>query len=252
LFFAAAAVGGDDVLADTAADDRRGGVLAFVEQLRVSTVARVDDRLYWWPVEETVTPSHVEWRAIWCPRGEGSAGSLEVALAVGRYCRDQGGDLGLNIGCLRPRADTEDLLFIARMYGAGPRYRCPGKISPIDVWILEPVPGKERSPGFLAAAARLGFELPEVQRRRMAAGAGASYGRESLTVRGTKICRAERGFVYVGFVDDVNPVNGKIRIQVSGTTTGVAPGGFAPGPIWDAPENWQVCESRGAPTDLQR
>jgi hypothetical protein len=63
---------------------------------------------------------------------------------------------------------------------------------------------------------------------------------------GARLCRQEDGWQVVGFTEGVSPDNGKLQVRVSSQhrpgAPNVQPGGFREQVIWDAPENWSLCE----------
>ena len=61
---------------------------------------------------------------------------------------------------------------------------------------------------------------------------------------GTKICKTQNEFIYIGFVENIT--DDKIQIRVADAVLAinhsVRPGGFSPSIIWDNPLNWDLCE----------
>lgn len=76
--------------------------------------------------------------------------------------------------------------------------------------------------------------------RAEAARLAAERPKKSLV--GARICNEQHGYQLIGFTEAFSRDTGKIQVRVVGTSSGVTPGGWTPGIIWDYPDNWRLCE----------
>ncbi|MEO6922186.1 MAG: hypothetical protein ABI142_00010 [Bryocella sp.] len=226
------------------------GPIVFTQSMMQHTSAKLDRLMVRWEIadDKEETAEYKYWKGFWCPRAQGVNDAVDAALRINKYCVDHGGrdDFG---ACLK--GSPARMLFYWSITPVG---GCTGGVKSVTAVILEPKPGMESSAAYISKAKALGW----VPRETRTAVENAAVQRENsrsqreedrrarelpkLTTRGTQICHADRGITYVGFVDDVSADKSKIRILVNGTLEGIAPGGWHPGPIWDNPGNWHVCE----------
>lgn len=63
---------------------------------------------------------------------------------------------------------------------------------------------------------------------------------------GTRLCRRQDSWELVGYTEGVSPDNGKLKIRIADQVMigapDIRPGDFREQTIWDAPENWRLCE----------
>lgn len=170
------------------------------------------------------------------PRGaSGSMGSLGACYSsLGHFIAIDihSGDV-LNRGFLRND--------IAEHCGGGTRTDWSSSISKIleqgDVkiaWGQDLVDAEKRQAEFKATSAAVAEQVKD------------NMTFTAKTKIGARVCRADGAIQYIGFTEGVSPDTGKIQIRVAdamiGGRAGSRPGGFQPTIIWDAPDNWEICE----------
>lgn len=191
------------------------------------------------------TPDYRSWSDWWCPRYVRGSNPPppDLQTIVRSYCEAHGGHYDRGMACVTETKPNTVLFYMSVFKSTG----CEGNTLTARSVVIEPKPGREHAEAYLAAIRRAGYVPPDIlvaEQIRSAALEGARLRREMplLTKRGTRVCKANRGFTFYGFVEDVLPDQSKVKISVNGTTNGLIPGGWQPEIIWDQPQLWRVCE----------
>lgn len=221
-------------------------VIEFMDEIRKGSTYNIDSALtrsLRRPVWQE-TPTAWTWRGWWCPVEPSAATYEDVRPKVAEFCLKTGGTMDKNVACVDPTY-PERVLFLAIVTTSG--LCAKGKQYNVVVNVVAPRPGFEATPSFHSVLSAYGYRPTEVDRRERVAQQQAKAARLAaelplLRTRGTRVCTDHKGLTYVGFVEDVNVVGTKIRIDVKGTRSGITPGGWQPGTTWDSVENWYVCE----------
>ena len=227
------------------------GIIEFMDQLRLASSTALDSvtaRTINRP-KRTETASTWAWQAWWCPRGAEVFNHTDVQRKAQEYCRRIGGRVDQEVACVDPADPMKVLFFVGMKSGS----QCAGTPTAV-AYVLEPKPGQERSMEFRTVLEMFRYQPPPVREQDRLRAEQAQRNQEEaerarlewqlplLKTRGTRVCRTQDRMEYVGFVDDISEDGRKVRIEVKGTTSGLRPGNWQPGPIWDFPENWRVCE----------
>lgn len=229
-----------------------GSIIAFVRNLEQRTSTLLDKVVVSLPNPADDHGSYVSWQTNWCPRHEQVHTRLDVLREVSSFCAGQGGTYRGDF-CVNAR-NSNIVLFYAHVLAIG---TCQYVTWPAGVQILQPKPGLENAPGYLAALHQVGYRTAaEARQERVAREQQVKEQQRLLALqlpllrkRGTRICKTLPNVMYVGFVDDVS--DEKIRISVEEayrTDVLTLPGvevpvqNFKPTTIWDYPVNWRVCE----------
>lgn len=246
LVVAAAALAGCQPAATTTRPDDESGAIGFVKTLRQRSSTSLDALMVKInPTEQKETPTLRAWRGWWCPRIPGVRNADDVRREIAGYCANRGGVMDQDVACASKKNPGAVLFFAAITHTP----HCTDTPT-AEAYVVEPKPGYESSPDYISTLATFGYK-PYLLRRMEAqadqmreAERMARVKREMplLKTRGTRVCHEEGSFTYVGFVDDVSADGSKIRIEVKGLTTALRPSSWQPGPTWDRPENWYVCE----------
>jgi len=176
-----------------------------------------------------------------------AGGEKGVRESLASYCTMVGGRF--NDGACEDA--QENLIFYARVKFTG-NY---GGYKEITLTVIEPANFSDQE--FLSKAQELGYERAWVKQARQqyaAQVAREEYEREMVEKereakmitamgRGTKVCKQNRNYNYVGFVEDVTEQNIKIFVQTIHMigSPGLQPGGFKPYITWEPARDWYRC-----------
>lgn len=224
--------------------DTPEGPIAYMMSVRQNTSTALDKVMVRLDTaQKSETPDYRTWSNWWCPRYPNAMNARDLVGLIQSYCQAHGGIYEQRRACItttEPRA----VLFHASLYKTS---GCEGNYETVGSLVIEPRPGREHSPGYLDALRRAGYVPTYIQVAQSANARAAEAERirremPLLTKRGTRICKVSGMFEYYGFVEDVLPDQSKIKISVTGTTSGLVPGGWQPQTLWAPPETWRVCE----------
>lgn len=203
---------------------------------------------------DTPADSSGQFRSVtrfWCAPNATQSTVPEARSKFASLCGRQGGEWQEPY-CLSP-SDRDRVHFMAQIVAARPT--CANGTA---VRVFEPT-GDPMAPAYVAALRGVGFRTKEevakdraqaaVKEREAAARAVAEADRRAAMLptmrqRGTRVCRAEGGNTWVGFVEDSTDAKLQIRV-VNAFNTRVPQyqvGGFQPHIIWDVPSRWELCE----------
>lgn len=150
-------------------------------------------------------------------------------------------------------SDRERVLFMAQIVATA-----SSCVNGTAARVFEPT-NDPMAPAYVAALRGVGFRTNEdlareraaaaVKEREAMARASVEADRRaallpSMRQRGTRVCRAEAGNTYVGFVEGSSDTKLQIRV-VNAFNTRVPQyqvGGFQPHIIWDVPSRWELCD----------
>lgn len=176
-----------------------------------------------------------------------SGGEQGVLASLSSYCVKAGGSFRQG-AC---ENSTSELLFYAKVEYTG-TYSGNRETT---MTVIEPI--NRNNVEFVEKARELGYETAEeqfVKRQRAGENAKLQYeatqrikNQEAQRIlesgRGSKICKVEGNYVYVGFVNDISGDNIQIAVQnihLKGAPN-IRPGGFKPHVTWGAPKDWYIC-----------
>ena len=238
-------------------------VVEFVRDLEQTTSTLLDKVVVALPNPQEQHEGFYFWSADWCPRHALVNSDAGVRREIGRYCESASGKFDGKF--CRQSQDPDSILFYADVTSATGA-NCQGVANPVGVRTVTPIGGNLHRAGYISALRKVGYltlreQADAAMERERTAQENDRIAREKakreqervaeemplLTSRGTKICRTNGEWLYIGFVEDA--ANHKIQIRVadmryaSDPSSGMRPGGFAPGQlIWDFPANWRVCD----------
>jgi len=226
--------------------DTSEGPITYMMSMRQNTSAGLDRLTTRFEVANREdTPDYRSWSDWWCPRYVRGTNPPppDLQSLVRSYCEAHGGVHDRNKACITRTEPRTVLFYIGVFKSSG----CEGTAVTARALVIEPKPGREHSPGYLAALRTAGYVPPDILAAEQAQGAAFEANRLRremwlLTKRGTRVCKERKGFMFYGFVEDVLPDNSKVKISVNGTTNGLIPGGWQPETIWDQPQLWRVCD----------
>jgi hypothetical protein len=187
---------------------------------------------------------------LWC----NPVGGPTLQMSRGQYaalCSRLGG-AWRDGACIKP-PDRDQVLFLAMIEVAPPA--CANGTT---VRVVEPT-GDLAAPAYVAQLRALGYQTNAdlAAERARAEARGRERERQvraeaerkeamlpRMRMRGTRVCHAESGNTWVGFVEDSTEEKLQIRV-VTAFRTGVPQmtlGGFQPHITWDIPARWELCE----------
>ena len=201
----------------------------------------------WWLLRDLKNNGdHVVLKTWWCPRHKDVYGINAVINEYSKYCNEKGGSYNAPF-CVNAN-NSDDVLFYANIVNSR---KCSGRYETADVTVIEPT-GNRDSIRYMLALKRVGFRTSkdkEYQRSNTAKQQLLEAMRQKRDVVrmqniGTKICKDERRFTYIGYVERVEAEKIQIRVAHAQMKANPSyqPGGFSPSIIWDYPTNWYVCE----------
>lgn len=187
----------------------------------------------------------------WCAPNANQSTVPEARSKFADLCVRQGGQWQEPY-CLSP-SDRDRVHFMAQIVATRPT--CANGTA---VRVFEPT-GDLMAPAYVSALRGVGFrgkedlardrERAAAIEREVAARASAEADRRAALLpamrqRGTRVCHAEGGNTWVGFVEDSTDAKLQIRV-VSAFNTRVPQyqvGGFQPHIVWDVPSRWDLCD----------
>ncbi len=221
-------------------------VVEFTEKLQSSTSAGLDAAITWAAREQKNYRGFVKLDTYWCPRHKEVYGTQAVIREYEKFCAAKGGNYSRSF-CVS-NADQDTVLFYAKI--TNPRNKCE-HYETAQVTVLEPT-GDKTNNYYMRALRQHGFkttadiENAKKYIKEQARQNALQLERDMPMMKkiGTKICKDERRYTHVGYVERV--AEEKIQIRVANIhmkgRPNLQPGGFTPSIIWDYPQNWHVCE----------
>jgi len=227
------------------ATDEDKSAIEFSERLVKGMVNKLDKLVTPLGAKKTVTENYRSYHNSFFPIAGGEQG---VLASLSSYCFKAGGSFRQG-AC---ENDQGDLLFYAKVEYTG-TYAGNRETT---MTVIEPV--QSNTPGFMAKARELGYRTAEeeyARRQKQGQEALARYEEELRqkdqnaqaildSGRGTRICRVDGPYVYIGYVDDISGNNIKILVQnmYLESAPNIRPGGFKSHVVWGAARDWAPCD----------
>lgn len=173
------------------------------------------------------------------------AGGSVVSTTKGWACGSNGSEW-LLLESLKPIRSGVATGILRSMRGSGGTMDdllSDRKASNFNAWLLEAPSERREHPGFRQAMTQRGrVSVPALQAdaKKQQARIEAELPRKLLV--GTRICKKQGAYDWLGFTEAYSSDTGKIQVRVAGTTNGFRPGGWQPEVIWEYPDQWRVCE----------